>query len=377
MTASPDVTPYVDLSLYDADTQDLIDRALEAVTVKFPEWVPAESDTAVVVIEAMAVIATEIVHALNRIPGALTEARLNLTGIDRDPGTTPAGTVTLTATDTAGHLIPAGTRLLLEPEDGADALVLATDRDLAIPAGSSAATVEVTGEGDPRTDVNGTPAGTRLQVLDAVAFLEDAVLATDLTGGTDPEDSTAFLQRAAVRFQRLVSTLVRPEHFTASALEETYVGRATTLDTYDPTQAPPTGRAGHVTVVAADAAGVALPTASKTALEAKLEAQALASLDVHVADPTRTPVAIAATLKADADADPADVQGAAVAALTNYLDPATWPFAPTVYRNDFVALLAAVDGVARVVDVTPTGDIPLPGAGPLATPGALTITVTA
>ena len=376
MTASPDVTPYVDLTLYDVDAQGLIDRAVEWITVKFPDFTPAEADTAMVVIEAMAVEVEAAVFALNRIPGAVTEAQLRLTGIDRDPGANPTATVTLSAADTAGHTIPAGTRLLFDPMDGTDALVLATDRDLAIPAGSTSGTVEVTADGAPRTDVNGTPAGTRLQVLDAVTYLDDAVLATDVTGGTDPEDGPAFLNRAAVRLQRLVATLVRPENFTASAIEETYVGRATTLDNYDPAQSPPTDRPGHVTVVVSDDAGAPLPAASKATLEAKLEGQALASLDVHLIDPTLTPVNLAATLKADADADPADVQAAATLALSKFLDPSSWPFSATVYRNDVVSVLSGVDGVARVIDVTPNTDTALPGAGPLTTPGTITITVT-
>lgn len=376
--ASPDITPYVDLTLYDADAQSLTDAALAWIAAKFPDFSPRESDTAVVVIEALALEVEAAVFAINRVPGAVLQALLRLYGVEPDPGTPATATVTVTAADTTGHTVPTGTRFLLDPNDGTDPVILATVADLTIAPGTSSGAVAVVADGDPRVDLNGTPAGTPVEVLDAVAFIDTATLASALAGGSDPEEDTDYLTRAAARLQRLVTTLVRPDHFTAAAAEQTYVARAFTVDTYDPTQNPPTGRSGHVTVVVAGPDGAPLAATDKTALELTLEEQALAVLDVHIADATTTTVNITATVRRDLGADPADVDAAVRDALTGYLNPATWPFASTVYRNDLIGLLSKVDGVARVVSVdAPAADVALPGVGPLAKLGAVNLTVIA
>lgn len=370
--AAPDVTPYVDLTLLDVDAQTMKDRALTDAATKFPDWEQREGTIEVALIEAFSLVVDELVFAVNRIPGAVVEVLLNLYGLTRDPGAPAAATVTFTLADTTGHTIPAGTRLLLDLGEAVDPLELTTDVDLIIPAGAATVpqrTVAVTATGEPSEEGAGTAAGTELEVLDAVPYVDAVVLATPIGGARDPEDGPAFIERGIVLLTRLVTTLVAPAHFTAAALEEPYVDRAFTIDRYDPGQAPPTGRNGHVTVVAAAPGGVALAAPDKVTLETKLEDAALASIDVHIADPTITAVDVDVTVTLAAGSLAATVQAAVLAALDAYLNPASWPFGATVYRNEVIALVDNTAGVDRVTALTlngGAGDVTLAGIGPLA-----------
>lgn len=231
---SPDVSNYVDLTLYDADPESIYDAGLVAAQSKLPEWQPRADHTETVLLEALAVEVSELIYAVNRIPGGVVETLLRLYGLDRDPGRQPAATVTLTLADNLGHTIPAGTRFLLTTEDLTEPVELALDADVVIAPGATTGTGAVTSIGAPTGAANGTPAGTRLGTLDAVPYLDTATLATPISGGTDPEDGEAFLDRGIVRLQRLVTTLVRADHFTAAALEQPYVARAGTVDLTTP-----------------------------------------------------------------------------------------------------------------------------------------------
>ncbi len=369
--AAPDVTPYVDLTLTDVDAQTIADRALADAVSKFPEWQPREGNTEVALIEALALEVEEVTFAVNRLPGAVLEVLLRLYGLTRDAGAPATATVTFTLSDQLAHTIPAGTRLLLDLGPDSDGVELATDADLVIPAGVTTGaqrTTAVTATVNT-VDGDGTVAGTALEVLDAVPYVDSAVLGSVLTGAREPEDGAAFLERGASRLQRLVTTLVLPEQFTAAALEEAYVGRAFTVDRYDPGQVPPTGRNGHVTVVASTTTGQPIAAGDKVTLETKLEAAALAALDVHIADPTITTVDVDVTVTRDGTRTAAQVQADTLAALDALLTPASWPFGSTVYRNELIALVDRVAGVDRVVTLTLNGgtaDVTLTGVGPLA-----------
>lgn len=231
---SPDVSGYVDLTLYDADPETIYDAAIVAAQTRLPDWQPREDNTEVALLEGQAVEVSELVYAVNRTPGAIVEALLRLFGLDRDPGRQPFADITVTLADNLGHTLPAGSRFLLSTGELTDALELALDADLVIAPGATTGTGTVTAIGVPTSAANATPAGTALGVLDPIPYVNTAVLATALGGGTDPEDGQAFLDRGIVRLQRLVTSLVRADQFTAAALEQPYVARATTADLTTP-----------------------------------------------------------------------------------------------------------------------------------------------
>jgi hypothetical protein len=364
---TPDLSGYVDLAPYDRSPADVIARALLDATTKLPGWTPREGNTEVVLIEALALEVAELIYAINRVPSAVTMQLLSLFGVLRDDGTPPVATVTFTVLDASGYTIPAGTIVRVDAGGETGYLTFTLDTDLNIAAGLTSGTGAVTGTRST-AEANGVPAGTTVELVSSVYFVEAAVLATPVADGVDPEDDLAWLDRGVNRLSRLVTTLVLPEHFTAAALEEADVVRATTLDNYDGVGANTSTDYGHVTV-AVYGDGAALSAPRKAEIEAALEELAVANLDVHVIDPTINSVEVDVTVLRQAGYDSADVEAAVDAALDAYLDPASWEWAGTVYLNELIALIDAVAGVDRVTALTIAGaaaDYVLTGVAPLA-----------
>lgn len=373
--SSPDLLQqYVDLTVYDRSPQDLVDRALVDAASKFPGWVPRAGNKEVVQLEAIALVIAELIYGVNRVPAAVTEILVRLFGVERSNGAAATATATFTLTDAAGHTVPAGTHVRLDLDDGT-ALVFTTDADLVVAPAATEGTVAITA--DTATDVaNGAAVATALSVLDPISFVESAELATTASGGTNPEDVGTYLQRAVQRFARLTDTLVLARHFTAAALDDVRVARATTIDRSNGAGVEGTAN-GHVAVAVSGAGGAALSGPVKTEIEAALEAKALANLDVHVIDPTVTAVAVTVTVKALAGFLAADVQDAVAAAIDAYLDPDAWDWGGTVRRNELIALIDLAAGVDYVDTLTlPAADVVLAGVAPLANAGAITVTVT-
>jgi uncharacterized phage protein gp47/JayE len=330
-------------------------------------------------LEALAQEVAELIFAANRIPDAVVETMLKLYGIERDPGAPPTVTLQFFMSATTGYTIPAGTTVRLDLEGGLEPIVFTTDIELTIPIGVSTGTVPATG--DRFTDeANGVVIGSPVELLDSIVSVDQVQTYDLVTGGAGPEEDADYFERGVQRFARLTDTLVLPSHFVSAALEETYVERAFVLDNYNPANDPdnngPIGSdSGHVTIaVYGDNATVSAP--NKTALEAKMEASALANLDVHIVDPTITTVPINVTVQRVAGYDSATVQENITAALDAYLDPMTWAWGGTVRLYELVEVINSAEGVDYIVSFTsPTTDTALAGVAPLADLGAVAITV--
>jgi uncharacterized phage protein gp47/JayE len=372
---SPDLRAYHELTLYDRQPSELVDRAVSDAVVKLPAWQPRDGNTEMVMIEALALVVAELAYAINRVPGAVMDVLLRLYEIERGLGSPATATVTFELANTLGHTIPAGTTVRLDL-GGGETLDFTTDAEVLVAVGVASVDVAVTAVSNT-ADANGTAAGTVLDMVSAVPFVNRALLATAVAAGADPETEESWRNRGIQRFSRLVSTLVKPAHFTADALEFEQVFRATTLDQYDPGQVgSPGDHAGHVTVAVLGSGGALVSAADKTMIEADLDAKAQANLAVHVADPTITDVDVSVTVKALPGYTVAQVQEAVGAALGSYLAPDTWAWGTTVRRNELIALIDQAAGVDYVDTLTtPAGDVALAGHAPLARLGAATVTV--
>lgn len=377
MATSPDVRRYVDLSLDDRFPQDLVDTALADAAVKFPQWVPNEGDQATVLIEHLAVIVSQLIFRLNRLPGAVTQVLLGLYNLDRSMGTAASADVTFNLADTDGHLIAAGTVVGIDKGGSEGLAYFTTDANLNVAPGDATGTIGVTAT-QVGSVVNGKPAGTVIELVDTIAYVDSVVLDTDVAGGTDVEDDRAYLDRGTTRLSRLTSTLVRPSQFTADALENVAVYRAFAVDDYDPGTGPDPGdNPGHISVAVAGVGGAVLSGGIKAALLADMEAKASGDLAIHIIDPTVTAVDVTTTVVKKAGYADADVQAAVTAALQNYLNPDTWGWGDTVYHNELIALIDSVASVERVTSVTtPAADEALGGVANLADAGAIVVNVT-
>jgi uncharacterized phage protein gp47/JayE len=238
-----------------------------------------------------------------------------------------------------------------------------------VPPGQFTGTGTVTA-GRATSAPNGSNSG--LSLLDPIVFVEAVEFDTPPAGGADPETVDEWTTRAVNRFTRLTDSLVLPEHFTARALDRAGVFRATTVDNWDGAAAAN----GHVTVAVMGEGGVFVPAGDRAELQADLEAAALANLAVHVLDPTVTEVDVDMTVKRTAGVEPGDVEAAVTTALAAYLSTDSWPWDATVRVYELVSLVDSVEGVEYVDTVAvPAADVALAGVAPLATAGALTVTV--
>lgn len=376
---SPDITPYVDLTLFDKDPQDLVDQAVEDALVTLPDWEPAEGNTEMVVLEGEALIGAEVIYAINRLPGATVEILLALYGVLRDAGSPPTVELRFELSDDLGHTIDAGTTVRLPLGGDLEVMDFTTDADLVVANGDTEGVVMATGSRNS-IDANGIAAETEYELQDAVPYVDRVMGNTDVNAGAEPETGEDFLDRGVQVLRRLVNTLVLPEHFTAEALLNPLVVRATTLDNFDVTVgggSVPGDHPGHVTVLVAGAAGAALDPGDVADLDADLEAKSMANLAVHVAGPTVTNVAVTAEVIRLAGYLDAEVEANVGAALQAYLDPDTWEWGRDVYRNELISVIDQVEGVDRVVSVTaPAADVVV-DVDELINDGVLTITVTA
>lgn len=376
---SPDVAAYLGLELAEVDAQTLIDTALADAVEKFPDWVPREGNTEVVLLEENAAIAEEQVYALNQLTGGITEVLLRLFGESRDVGAPPTADVTFTLADDTGHTIPAGTTVRINLGDNVDPVDLTTDADLVIGPGSTTGTISASGS-DATLEANGIATGTTLELLDAITYVETVELATDVAGGRLPEDGAAFLDRVIPVLSRLTSTLVRPVDVEAYVATLPSVLRVRALDLYNPDDpdSHPGASPGYVTVAVAGASGATLTSGTKATIEADLVNRMHAGLTINVVDADVTTVDVAIRVLRYAASDDATTEANVVAAISSYLNPDTWPWSDTVRVNELIAAADNAAGVDTVLEVTiPSGDLALDGFAPLAKAGTITVTVDA
>lgn len=364
-----DLTGYNQLTLFDVQPSDLVDRALLDAGTKMPEWQPNDAGPAVVLMEALALVADEIIYAINRVPDAAVTTLQQLYGITRDPGTPPTATLTFTLADSLGHVIPAGTVARLTLGDGTT-IDFATNVALTISPGSTSGTVAATGQSFTAA-ANGVTAGTALAPVTAIAAVDNIVLGSNVTAGADPESDDDWRSRTIARFQRLNDTLVQPDQFTAEVLATfPQVLRATSINDFNGTVTSP----GHITTAVLGAAGALISGGDKTTIEDDLNDKAMVNLTPHVIDPTITDVDVTATVHIADGFDAASVQAAVEAALTSYLSTDTWPWSATVRVNKIIQIIEDVAGVDYTTVSIPAADVPLSGAAPLASVGTLAIT---
>jgi hypothetical protein len=379
---SPDVRGYLDLTLDDRGPIDLLRTAV----LNYASWLPdvtlQEGHTESVLLESFAILVSEQILRINRLPSGMSELLLRLFGLERSIGAVPRATLRFTSNGVWRVESPAGVRARLELPGGLEPVVFATSEALVIPANPGGPTyADVPATGDRYTsEANGIAAGTTLVALDAIAGVDAITLATPTSQGADPEDGAAFLDRGMALLRMLSSVLVRPDQFTARVVLDPRYPRAYTVDNYDPGQAgAPGDHPGHVTVAVLGLDGALVPPGEREALASSLEEDAQANLDVHVIDPTITDVDVAATVRARPGYSDEQVEANVTSAIASLLDPLVWPFESTVYRLAVVGAADDAEGIARVEQVLLDGnesDVTLPGVAPLARLGATTITIT-
>lgn len=127
---SPDVTPYVDLTIFDASSQQIFLDAIDYAKVALPEYAPQDGSIETVLLQAMALETQEAIYSINRLPGAVVEVLLRLLDVDRNSGVAATTVVKFAGSTTASFTVPLGARLYYQESPSADVLLLETTEQL-------------------------------------------------------------------------------------------------------------------------------------------------------------------------------------------------------------------------------------------------------
>jgi uncharacterized phage protein gp47/JayE len=357
----------INLTVDDRDPQAVFDSALSTFQALAPTARPRNGSVEVILLEAFATASADTIYALNRVITLAVEGVIGLYGVPRSLGTSAAGTVTLTLDGTRDLTVTAGQRLS-EPTTGLVLLVTAATTV----TGATTITVPVATEAASGAG-NSITAGMGVDLLDAIPYVVSGAIATALTGGSDPESDASFIDRASTVLARVTSSLVLPSHFTAYALEDTRVLRATTVDLFHPGGTAGTDL-GDLTVYVQGRGG-ALSAAVKAEIKAAMMERSSAMLTVYVEDADIVTQAITLAVVALPGYSTTTVRDDVTAALTAWMSPDVWTWGRDIMVTEIIDIAADVTGVDYVDTVTAPATTVTLTPEQLAIVGTITVTV--
>lgn len=349
---SPDLPTSVTLTLHTVDENDMVDAMVAAFLAAEPGWVAQEGATEVVLMESFSLLVGQQIYALNQLPRVVLDGLIAIRGIARHPAVPAYGnlTITLAASTTGTRVVPVGARFRLPA--GADTVDMVASEELSInPTDGLTGVLPVT-SADPGDAANGIIVGTAAQVVDALAWIESAVVSTQIGGGAPVETDAAYYSRAAAVFQRSNGALVIDSQFATAALDVVGVGRAAAWGLWDSTGSPGSDP-GHITVALTAPDGSPVSAGIKTAVTTLLTASAVAGLAVHVIDFTLVTMSLDITYVVADGYEAAQVSDAIEADLLAWLSPASWPLGQELtHDNQVILRLGTIPGVADVTALT-------------------------
>jgi hypothetical protein len=359
------------------DEETLADNATQRLVDEWDDWEPNEGDLEVVLIEAIAQMASDVAEATALMPDAAFHTMLALFDVNVDDGKYATTTVTFTMVDATPQVIPGGTEIAI------DDYAFVVDDDMPVSA-LTLAGVPVTAA-ELGTGANGLP-GDSVTMLSALTFVVSVSMDALPAGGTDPEEESAFLDRGSRELELLARTLVTGRDYELMAL----------------TNVPAVGRIAVVanqatrviTVTASTAAGNALAQTDKDTLTALYNEYRQTTWTVTIADAAKTSITVTFQIHVYPTFVAQTVIDEAEDLVTAYLDPAAWGVPdyalepsqvptlvePRVRKNKLIDLIGNANGVDYVVDVTisgaagtlqSNGDWLMPGTVPLPQAGSV------
>lgn len=129
---SPDVSQYVDLTLFDLSAQQVFLDALRHARIALPEFQPVEGAIETVLLEAMAIEVQALVTAINRLPAGILQALLGFLGIPRIDASPSTALVKITSSQTAESIVPVGVRYIARVSAASAPIALETTEAIAL-----------------------------------------------------------------------------------------------------------------------------------------------------------------------------------------------------------------------------------------------------
>lgn len=370
------------------DPNELLDEAYQELEANVPGFRPSPGDVVDIVGRKFAEMVADVASTLTNVPQEIF--RFSGRGLDRvlplEP-TFATGTATFTAIDADGATVDDGLELAGR-NAGGELVTFRVAGDHVI----AADTTEIAGvpvaaaiEGAAGNGVVG--AGELITQHDRLA--STVVFDAATSNGSDGETDQDYLDRLAEERRLGAPRLIRAEDAQVFARRIPGVGRALVIDGLNPI----TGEGDlekTFAVFAIDPAGADINGVVEGILAADLQARRERNIDIFIAKPDRTPVAVAYAATAWKGWDPPAVKPMVDAAIAAHFSSAIWgrpPFGGVRdWENETVidigaveARILAVDGVRRVPELTLNGnasDITMAGHATLPTLTTVTGTVT-
>ena len=367
--ATPDWTPYVDLTPFDNTVTGILEESLTQARALLPAWTPRVGEIETTLLEATAYQTANLSNAANRLPGSTVETLLKLFSVTRSNGVKATATIDVTFTDTQGYTIPISTPMAFFGSDGS-VFVYLLDAEATVASGSSTLTSLAVTAQAVGTGYNTPSNGSVLQVLATLPYVTAVTFASKPLGGLDAETDTEFFTRAINTLTGYSSTLATETQLSSHVLA-TYVGtvfraKAYNMRRYADRNVQTSGNAAagtHSGYVLLSVAGENTNTYGESITDANVTAADIATINADVLSRTQTGltvevhnaelvgVGVTCEVFKLASAASGTVSGAVQAALEGYLDSDSWDWSRVVRVNEVISLLDNVTGVDYVKSV--------------------------
>jgi hypothetical protein len=360
----PDWAEYVDLTIYDKSVIDIFNESIDYGRDLLPEWSPQAGNIEVVLLESIAMQATNVIAAANRVPGAVMETLLVLYGIERDDGVKATATVAITLVNTSGYVVPAGTHFAYFPLGGEKSVVYVLDEDISVAAGGSVGTGDLTAI-DIGTEFNNPPVGSALQILSTMPYLLSSILETQPSGGSDPETDTDFFTRASTTLRSYSGALTTPSQIQAWVLvtfpndvyrcfvydQRRKNDRDVTSSTYDTHDGYALVAVAGLNATVVDTSDVPLSVGQIDTISDELDLKTNTGLVTELVNAELVDVSVNVIVMPHMGYTSSQVIISITDALNSYLSPNEWNWADIVRRTEIIALIDGVEGVDYIVEL--------------------------
>jgi hypothetical protein len=377
---------YLDID-FESDADALSQVAFNYLQTLVPNWVPTEGNLDVMLIRAISHIAAEVQDLASTVPTTIFRYQgAVLFNVPPIEATSAQALTDWTMRDSAGYTVPAGTLVGIRLS-GDDLVPFQTLSEFTIPPGDTTEIGVIIEAVNPGADGSGLTGS--VELIDSIGFVQGIVLEGPTTGGVDAEEDAAYLNRLSLQLQLLAPRPIVPSDFAAMAIDVPGVHRALALDGYDPA-ADTFDNERMVAVAVIDELGQPVSTLTKNSVQTLLDSHREVNFIVNMLDPTYTTVDVTFQVKAEAGFDATDLQARIIAAITDFVSPATWGLPSTgdtiEWRDeDTVRYLSLADVVNSVQGVRYieslaigllggsqiAGDRVLFGNAPLPSPGTI------
>lgn len=368
--ASPDVSRYVDLTIYDDNAVTSLNDILTQAKGLLPGWTPRAGQIETILAEAIAYRSAELSNAINRIPSATLEVLLQLFGVTRSDGSkaTASLEITFTDSDVVSRSLPAGTEFLYYSPVNSVSYTFVLDNDFTL-SGTLSGTASVTAKG-VGSGYNFNADDQNLVILSSATYFESATFASSPRGGRDPETDDQFFDRGTALLASYTSASTTANQVEAYVYaNKSYANRVSVFDRRrfrdrDVTGVSYTTHDGYALIAAAGL----VTDPSLASSEITVAPSNLADLYTSVTErvPTGVSVDVMSAELAEIDVEvncvvkdgfvTTQVRTAIENTIKTYLDPNTWDWSQQfVRRNEIISLVDSVEGVDYVTSVKLNG----------------------